>query len=48
MADRGKLTLQTLTQRNIPVVALGGGGYSKSSYQSVVGAVLACVELEGN
>ncbi len=46
VAEREKLTLQTLKQHNIPTVVLGGGGYSRNSYKSVVGAVSVCVELD--
>ena len=45
VAELEKLTLQALKQRGIPAVVLGGGGYSRDSYKSVAGAVLACVEL---
>lgn len=43
--EREKLTLQALRQRSIPTVILGGGGYSKDSAKSVIGAISACAEL---
>lgn len=42
VAEREKLTLQALSQRSIPTVMLGGGGYSKDSAKSVVRAISAC------
>lgn len=44
VAEREKLTLQTLRQRSIPTVILGGGGYSKDSAKSVIKAIAACAE----
>lgn len=44
VAEREKLTLQALSQRSIPTVMLGGGGYSKDSAKSVIRAISACVE----
>jgi len=44
VAEREKLTLQTLNQRSIPAVILGGGGYSKASAKSVIRAISTCVE----
>lgn len=46
VAEREKLTLQALSQRSIPTVMLGGGGYSKDSAKSVIHAVRACVEAD--
>ena len=40
--EREKLTIQALSQRAIPAVLLGGGGYSKESAKSVIRAILAC------
>jgi histone deacetylase 11 len=45
IAEREKLTLQTLEQRKIPAVILGGGGYSKESAKSVISAISACTAL---
>ncbi len=45
VAAREKLTLQALNQRSIPSVILGGGGYSKDSAKSVIGAISVCVDL---
>ena len=42
MIEREKLTIQALSQRAIPAVFLGGGGYSKESAKSVIRAILAC------
>jgi len=44
VAEREKITLQALSQRSIPTVMLGGGGYSKDSAKSVIRAISACVE----
>lgn len=46
VAEREKLTLQALSQRSIPTVVLGGGGYSKDSAKSVIRAISACVESD--
>ena len=46
VAEREKFTLQALSQRAIPTVMLGGGGYSKDSATSVIRAISACVESE--
>ena len=45
VAEREKLTVQTLQARSIPTVILGGGGYSKDSAKCVISAIQACVEL---
>ena len=42
MVEREKLTIQALSQRAIPAVLLGGGGYSKESAKSVIRAISAC------
>jgi len=44
VAEREKITLQALSQRSIPAVILGGGGYSKNSAKSVIRAISTCVE----
>ncbi|MEM9102693.1 MAG: histone deacetylase [Pseudomonadota bacterium] len=46
LVAREKLTLQALSQRSIPSVILGGGGYSKESSESVIQAISACSKLE--
>ncbi|WP_226663782.1 histone deacetylase [Microbulbifer aggregans] len=43
--EREKLTLQALSDRSIPAVFLGGGGYSSGSADSVIAAISACSEL---
>lgn len=45
---RERITLQALRQRSIPTVILGGGGYSKDSAKSIIGAISACAELGTN
>lgn len=45
VAEREKITVQALSQRSIPTVLLGGGGYSKDSARSVVRAISVCAEL---
>lgn len=45
VTSREKLTIQALSQRSIPAVILGGGGYSKDSAKSVISAISACTEL---
>lgn len=47
VAEREKLTLKALSQRSIPTVILGGGGYSKGSAKSVIRAISTCAESEG-
>ncbi len=45
VAAREKLTINTLTQLDIPAVILGGGGYSKDSAKSVAHAITSCASL---
>ena len=45
VAAREKLTLNALSQRSIPTVILGGGGYSKDSAKSVIRAISTCQEV---
>lgn len=42
---RETLTVQALSQRNIPSVMLGGGGYTKESAVGVTQAIAACAAL---
>lgn len=42
VVEREKLTIRALSQRSIPTVMLGGGGYSKDSARGVVAAISAC------
>ena len=44
VAEREKMTIQTLNQHGIPAVVLGGGGYSKDSAASVIAAISECLE----
>lgn len=46
VVEREKMTLHALSTRSIPAVFLGGGGYSKESAKSVIGAIAACAEME--
>ena len=46
VAEREKRTLQALTERSIPSVILGGGGYSKDSAKSVIRAIEVCADAK--
>lgn len=45
VAERERLTLNALTERSIPTVVLGGGGYSKESAHAVIEAIELCAEI---
>ncbi|MDA8708068.1 histone deacetylase [Hellea sp.] len=45
IAEREKITLQTLDQLNIPTVIVGGGGYSKDSGKSIIKAISKCIGM---
>jgi len=44
VAERENITLQALSQRSIPAVIVGGGGYSKDSAKSVIHAISTCAQ----
>ena len=46
VAERDRRTVDALERRSIPAVMLGGGGYSKESAKSIIGAISACTERE--
>ncbi|WP_444910785.1 histone deacetylase family protein [Microbulbifer sp. TRSA005] len=46
IAERERSTVNALSERAIPTVILGGGGYSKASSKAVVAAIQSCTDLD--
>lgn len=44
VAEREKMTIETLNRLSIPAVMLGGGGYSKESAKAVAQAIRVCAQ----
>ncbi|MFA0812903.1 histone deacetylase family protein [Microbulbifer epialgicus] len=45
IAERERLTLRALSERCVPAVMLGGGGYSKESAKAVIEAISKCTDF---